>query len=140
MTQLAEAQKRYPGAVAFRFGDSESLNAGIPALVRAGRKTVSCDSLTAFEARAEPLPEPGRIGVALTWEGAVALAVRAVSVETIRFCEVEEVHIPLQGEFCDLAHWSRGYEAYLKRSGFFGWDALMLMETFEMVEDFGALA
>lgn len=137
MTQLSEAQKRYPGAVPFRFGDSPALNADILALVRAGRKTLSCDALAAFEAREEPLPEPGRTDVALTWNGAPALAVPTVRVETIRFADVEERHIPPQGEFRDLAHWRRGYEAYLRRSGCFARDAPMVMETFELVEDFG---
>ena len=69
-----------------------------------------------------------------------ALAIRTVSMEFIRFGDVGEAHIPPQGEFRDLEHWRRGYEAYLRRSGHYGWDARMLMETFEVVEDFGASA
>ncbi|MGD9293926.1 MAG: ASCH domain-containing protein [Roseobacter sp.] len=136
MTTLAEAQQRYPGAVPFRFGDNRSLNAEILALIRAGRKTVTCAALAAFDASGEPMPEPGRIDLALTRDGAPALAIRTVSVEIIRFGEVAEAHIPLQGEFESLAQWRLGYEAYLRRSGFFDWEAPMILETFEMIEDF----
>jgi hypothetical protein len=44
--------------------------------------------------------------------------------------------IPPQGEFRDLADWKAGYEAYLRRAGLFQDDVLMLVETFEVVEDF----
>ncbi len=135
MTKLDDIEARYPEATRFTFGDSAALNAEILALVRAGRKTVSCDAWDAFAARGEPLPEPGRIDLALNWEGQPELAIRTVRVDKILFSEVREVHVPAQGEFRDLTQWRAGYEAYLSRAGFFHPDVDMLMETFELVED-----
>ncbi|NNE53648.1 MAG: ASCH domain-containing protein [Sulfitobacter sp.] len=133
----AEALARYPGAVSFRYGDSATLNAEILALVRAGRKTVTCDAVAGFEARGEPRPEPGRIDIALDWVGKPALAVRTVTVDLIPFDAMPEALIAPQGEFLDLDDWRAGYEAYLRRAGLFAPDVEMLVETFEVVEDFG---
>jgi uncharacterized protein YhfF len=136
MVSLDEAQRRYPGAVAFTYGDGPELNAEILALVRGGRKTMTCYAAEAFALRGEPLPYPGRVDIALDWSGRPALAVRTVSVKRQRFCDVGEADVPPQGEFRDLAHWRAGYEAYLRRAGCFSEDVEMVMETFELVEDF----
>lgn len=133
---LAEVQARYPDAVCFTFGDSAALNAQILELVRAGRKTMTCDAWEAFALRAEQLPEKGRIDIALDWVGVPQLAVRTVDVERIRFCDMDAGRVPPQGEFRDLADWQSGYEAYLRRVGLFQDDVPMLVETFEVVEDF----
>lgn len=133
---LEQALARYPSAISFTYGDSAELNARILELVRAGRKTVTCDAWEAFAARAEPLPEQGRTDIALDLAGVPQLAVRTVAVEKIRFCDMDESRIPPQGEFRDLAHWQVGYEAYLRRAGLFRLDVPMLIETFEVVEDF----
>ncbi len=132
----ADIAARYPGAVPFRYGDSAALNGEILALVRAGRKTVTCDALPAFQARGEPLPEPGRIDIALDWQGKPALAVETLKVESIPFDQVDAARIPPQGEFRDLDHWRQGYRAYLTRAGHFAPDVVMLVETFRVVEDF----
>ncbi len=133
---VAAAQARYPGAAAFRFGDCASLNAEILALVRSGEKTVTCDALAAFAARGEPLPEQGRIDIALDWEGVPQLAVRTVHVQIVGFDRMPEPLVADMGEFHDLADWHRGYEAYLRRAGLFAPDVDMLVERFEVVEDF----
>lgn len=132
-----EALARYPGAVSFRYGDSAALNAEILALVRAGEKTITCDAVANFAQRGEPHPEPGRVDVALDWAGRPALAVRTVAVDLIPFDEMPEALIAGQGEFRDLAHWRKGYESYLTRAGLFAPDVMMLVEHFEVVEDFG---
>ncbi|SDI14265.1 Uncharacterized protein YhfF [Lutimaribacter saemankumensis] len=134
---LSQILARYPGAVTFRYGDSARLNADILALVRAGRKTMTCDALPAFEARGETLPEEGRIDIALDWSGKPALAVQTLKVEHVPFDRMDEARVPPQGEFSDLADWRAGYEAYLRRAGHFAPDVTMVVETFRMVEDFG---
>ncbi len=132
---LDEALARYPGAATFRPGDSAELNAEILFLVRSGRKTMTCDAWSAFGAD-EPLPEPGRIDIALDWSGRPAYAVETLRVEKIRFCDMTEDRIPAQGEFRDLPHWQEGYRAYLDRAGRFSPDIPMMVETFRLVEDF----
>jgi len=133
----ADIRARYPGATMFRYGDSAALNAEILGLVRAGKKTMSCDALAAFALRGEPAPEVGRIDIALDWEGKPALAVRTVKVEHVRFDRMDEARIPPQGEFRDLDHWRQGYQSYLTRAGHFAPDVMMLVETFQVIEDFG---
>jgi uncharacterized protein YhfF len=134
---LDDALARHPGAVTFRPGDSAALNAGILALMRSGRKTMTCAAWADFEAGAEALPVVGRIDIALDWEGRPACAVETLRVERIAFSAMDETRIPPQGEFRDLAHWREGYRAYLERAGSFDPDMPMMVETFRLAEDFG---
>lgn len=137
MISVEAALARYPGAVTYTFGDSAALNAEILALVRAGKKTVTCGAVAAFEADGEALPEPGRVDISLDWKGGPALAVETVEVKLVPFDAVTEDMVPDQGEFRDLAQWRAGYRAYLERAGHFAPDALMVIERFRVVEDFG---
>jgi uncharacterized protein YhfF len=138
MLTLPQALARYPGSVAFKFGDSATLNAEILGLIRAGRKTMTCAPWKSFADNGEALPEVGRIDITLDWAGMPALALRTVAVERIPFNQMDEARVGPQGEFRDLAHWRAGYEAYLRRSGSFTPDVAMMVETFEIVEDFRA--
>jgi uncharacterized protein YhfF len=131
-----EALARYPGANFFAFGDGPALNGEIVALVRGGAKTVSCDAVASFETRGEALPGAGKVDVATDWAGVPQLAVRTVEVSFVPFDRMTEALIPPQGEFRDLAHWRAGYGAYLRRAGVFAPDVMMLVERFELVEDF----
>ena len=132
----AEALALYPGSVSFKFGDSAALNAEILALVLSGMKTVTCDALANFEARAEPVPVVGRTDIALNWAGRPVAAVRTVEVLHIPFDQMTEALVTDQGEFRDLAHWRDGYEAYLTRAGVFAPDVMMLVERFDVAEVF----
>jgi uncharacterized protein YhfF len=132
---LPDLHSRYPGAVTFRYGDGPVLNAEILALVRSGRKTVSCDALAAFHARGESLPEPGRRDIALTWDGTPALVIETLRTDLIPFDQMPASLIPPQAEFRDLAHWREGYRDDLTRSGHFAPDALILVETFRLTRD-----
>jgi len=135
VTTLAALLNRYPGAVSFTYGDGPELSAQILALIRAGRKTISCDALAAFHARGEALPKPGRTDIALNWDGTPALVIQTLAVDLIRFDQMPAALIPPQGEFTDLADWQKGYRAYLTRSGHFAPDATILVETFRLIED-----
>lgn len=132
----AEAIARYPGAGSFRFGDSRALNAQILDLVRQGRKTVTCDAVANFAKRGDPLPEPGRVDIALDWNGAPVLAIRTVDVTRMPFSAMTEDLVADQGEFRDLDDWRAGYRTYLTRAGLFSPDAEMLVERFTVVEVF----
>lgn len=139
MTQpltLAEAIARHPRASSFRFGDSRALNTQILDLVRQGRKTVTCDAVANFAKRGDPLPEPGRVDIALDWDGAPVLAIRTVDVARMPFASMTEDLVHAQGEFRDLEDWRAGYRAYLTRAGLFAPDVALLVETFTCVEVF----
>lgn len=131
-----QALARYPGAVSFKFGDSEKLNAEILALVCSGQKTVTCDAVAHFAQRGEPHPEPGRIDIALDWAGKPVAALRTTAVDLVPFDRMTEDRVADQGEFRDLADWQAGYRAYLTRAGVFAQDAMMLAERFEVIEVF----
>ncbi|MDU8929021.1 ASCH domain-containing protein [Alisedimentitalea sp. MJ-SS2] len=131
------ALKRYPGAQAFRFGDDAELNAEILSLVRAGKKTVTCDAVEAFVTRGEDLPVPGRIDIACDWDWRPACAVETVTLERRAFEEMDEVLVADQGEFSDLEEWRQGYRAYLERSVGFRPGIEMAVERFRLVEDLG---
>jgi uncharacterized protein YhfF len=133
---LEDALARYPGAQSYAFGDSATLNAEVLALVREGRKTVTCEALAAFEERGESLPQPGRIDIATDWSGRPVMALRTLTVQHLPFDEMTEDLVADQGEFRDLAEWRQGYQAYLTRSGYFAPDVMMLVERFEVVEVF----
>lgn len=136
MADLNEVLEKYPGAVTFTYGDGPDLNQHILELVRKGAKTMTCDAWDAFAVRDEPLPQKGRVDIALDWSGQPAVAVRTHSVERMRFCDVTENHVPPQAEFRDLDDWRKGYKAYLQRSGLYTPQVEMLLERFELVEDF----
>ena len=133
---MADTLARYPGASSFRFGDSRVLNAQILDVVRQGRKSVTCDAVANFARRGDPLPEPGRIDIALDWDGAPVLAIRTESVARMRLDAMTEDLVAAQGEFRDLDDWRAGYRAYLARAGLFTPDVELLVETFTCVEVF----
>ena len=132
---LQAALARWPGAQSYRPGDSAALNAEILALMRSGRKRASCEAWAVFDEGREALPVVGRVDIVLDWDGAPALAVRTLEVLRVPFAEMTGEMAAEQGEFTDLAHWRRGYEAYLTRSGRFAPDVAMMLERFEVVED-----
>ena len=133
---LEEALARYPGAVAYRPGDSSELNAEILGLMRSGRKTATCAALAEFS-ETDPVPEVGRTDIALDWQGRPAHATRTLAVERLRYTDMDASRVPPQGEFADLNDWRRGYAAYFGRVWGFDPALEMIYERFEVVEDFG---
>jgi len=133
---LDDAHTKYPNAATFRFGDQRELMAEILTLVRSGRKTVTCDALAAFEARGDALPQVGRIDIALDWDGQPTVAIRTVEVLHIPFDEMSEDLVRDHAEFGNVADWRAGYREELTRSGHYHPQVMMLVERFELVEDF----
>ncbi|MEL7165713.1 MAG: ASCH domain-containing protein [Pseudomonadota bacterium] len=137
--QLEDALARYPSAATFRFGDNERLMAEILRLVRTGKKTVTCDAVAAFSQRGDALPQVGRVDIALDWHGQPACAIRTVDVQQMPFDDVSENLVRDHGEFPDVAAWRKGYETELRRAGLFSPDVMMLVERFELIENFGTI-
>jgi uncharacterized protein YhfF len=129
-----QALSLWPGAVAYTPGDGPVLNAQILSLMRSGAKSMTCEAWD--RAVADGLPEPGRVDLALDWQGRPALATRTLRVERIAFGAMDEARVLPQGEFRDLDDWRAGYRAYLSRSGVFAEDMTLMVETFEVVRDF----
>ena len=132
---LDELRSEYPEAVAFTFGDSESLSEWLLELVRSGRKTATCEALRYFENTNEPLPAVGRRDIALNWDGTPALVIQTTEVVLRRFCDVDEAFALKEGENEDLAGWRRDHEAYFERNGGFDEKMMVVCEQFELVHD-----
>ncbi|MEH6738177.1 MAG: ASCH domain-containing protein [Sulfitobacter sp.] len=125
-----------PEAETFRFGDSPELCAEIIALVRSGTKTATCEAASAYGAKGDAWPEVGRRDVALNWDGTPAVMIETVEVSTRRFSDMDAEFVAAQGEFRDLDHWQKGYQAYFTRNGGFAEDMKLMCERFKVIEDY----
>ena len=132
---IEEVLAKYPGAETFKFGDGEALCEKLLGLVRSGAKTATCGALRDFGEGGEPRPVPGRIDIALHWDGRPGAAIRTVEVTERRFDEVPEDFAVAEGEgtFDD---WKLGHERFFRRNGGFSPDMMLLCERFEVVEVF----
>ncbi len=137
MKSLQEIIDANPEAETFRFGDSKKLCDEILALVRAGKKTATCEALGVYGKGGDEMPQVGRRDVALEWDGRPAVMLETVEVTTRRFSDMDAEFVAAQGEFRDLKHWQKGYEAYFARNGGFDPDMELMCERFRVVEDFG---
>ena len=128
----------YPGCVFFKFGDNEELSSSLIALVRSRKKVATCGALRDFDSGEEPMPEVGRIDIALNWEGTPALAIKTTEVSLVRFCDVEEPFALAEGEDETLEGWREGHQRYFERNGGFSPEMTLVCERFELVEDFAS--
>jgi uncharacterized protein YhfF len=127
--------EKYPGAGAFKFGDSDAMNSELIALVRAGTKTATCGAAREFEPGGEDLPVVGRRDIVTNWDDSPAVVIRTVSVERMAFNAIAEAFALAEGQDETHAAWYIRQREYFMRNG--GWDGDMeiICERFEMVED-----
>ncbi|MCW1955447.1 MAG: ASCH domain-containing protein [Roseobacter sp.] len=137
MKTLQEIIDANPDAETFRFGDSKKLCDSILALIRSGQKTATCEALRVYGKGGDEMPVVGRRDVALEWDGRAAVMLETVELSTRRFGEMDDAFVAAQGEFRDLEHWRKSYEAYFRRNGGFDPDMELMCERFRVVEDFG---
>lgn len=138
MTQLQDLVDQYPEAETFRFGDTAALSAQILDLVRAGKKTATCEAMRVYGHHGDEHPEVGRRDIALEWDGAPAVLLETIEVSSRRFCDMDEAFVAAQGEFRDLAHWCAVYSAYFKDTGGFDENMEIMCERFRVVTDYAA--
>jgi uncharacterized protein YhfF len=131
---LAEVQARYPGAVAFRFGDSDAMNAELIALVVAGKKRATCGPLRDFGEGGAAKPVVGRRDIITNWDGTPAVVIETVDVSYCSFAEIGENFALAEGENDDLAGWRRDHAAYFERNSGYSPDMALICERFEVVE------
>lgn len=132
---LEALQQRYPNAETFTFGDNEALCDLLIALIRSGKKTATCDALRRFEQGGEAMPVVGRRDIALDWSGRPALVLETVSIDLVRFCDVDEAFALAEGEDDDLEGWRAAHRAYFERSGGFEPRMMLVCERFRLIED-----
>lgn len=133
---LEEVQAKFPNAETFKFGDNANLSAALLELVRTGKKTATCGALRDFEDGGEAMPVVGRQDIALNWDGSPALLIETVSIETKRYCDVDEDFALAEGENETLSGWRKDHRAYFERNGGFSEDMMLVCERFVLVEDF----
>lgn len=138
--ELEGLQQKHPGAVGFKFGDSEALCRRLIALVRCGKKTATCGALGAYESEGEPLPQVGRTDIALNWDGSPALIIRTTEVTHRRFCDVDESFALAEGENDTLQGWRADHQAFFERNGGFSPEMVLVCERFELLEDVATAA
>lgn len=119
----------------FTFGDNRGLCDDLLARVRAGRKTATCGALNDYAHGGEAWPEAGRRDTALDWDGNPALVIETLSVQCVRYCDVDEALALAEGENDDLEGWRHDHRAYFERNG--GWhpEMWLVFETFRLVAD-----
>lgn len=135
--RLEDIKARYSEAETFKFGDNRVLCDELLVLVRAGKKTATCDALRNYESKNEKLPVVGRCDIALNWDGSPALAIETIEVTIQRFCDVDEEFALAEGEDDSLEGWRTGHQAYFERNGGFDPEMTLVCERFKLVEDFG---
>lgn len=92
------------------FGDSPELADELLALVMDGRKTATCDSVWAYEAAGEPLPQPGDLSIVLDGRGAPACVIETTEVRVMPMNEVDAQFAYDEGE--DDRTWESWYAAH----------------------------
>lgn len=122
--------------VTFTFGDYEELCNEVLALVRSGKKTVTCAALTDFGPGKDPMPEVGRQDIALEWDGSPAVQMETLEVLTMPFGDVTEELAADMAEFRDLADFRDQYRAYFEARGKWSPDMMLMVERFRLIRDF----
>ncbi len=135
MTDLEQLKNRYPGAQTFKFGDNAALSAELLALVRAGKKTATCDALRNYPEGSLDMPVVGRRDIALNWDDRPALVIETVEVSICRYCDVTEDFALAEGENETLAGWRDDHRRYFERNGGFDPEMELVCERFRLVED-----
>lgn len=133
--KISDLEKLYPGAATFCFGDSEALSKELTALVRAGRKTATCEALDIFLETGAALPEVGRKDIVLNWDESPALVIETTKVDWVRFEDVDEEFALAEGEDESLQGWRESHKRYFERNGVFSPGMTLVCERFRVVRD-----
>ena len=126
--------KPYPGALRFKFGDSQEISEWLIGLVLEGKKTGTCWAYRDV-ADGEPMLQVGDIAVYTDWDCRDVCAVEFTKIEICRFDHVPEPFALSEGEG-SYDDWRRGHIQWLSRTG--GWSPEMeiVCENFRVIELF----
>ena len=127
---------RYPDAPRWAFGDSPALADDLLALVLAGSKRATCNSVADAEARGL-MPTLGEINVVLDGAGQPACTIETTGVDIMRFDAVDAAFAAEEGEGDrSLAFWRQAHQAYFQRQGTFAADMVVVCERFTLRDIF----
>ncbi|MCX8960771.1 ASCH domain-containing protein [Erwinia psidii] len=134
MDQTATLEKKYPGAIAWSFGDSHKLADELADLVISGIKTASCSSFCCFEKEENP-PAIGGYSIILNGDAHPVCVIRTLSLRVMRFNGVTEEHARKEGEGdLSLNHWRQAHQAFFRREGTWSDSMEVVAEEFELIE------
>ncbi|WP_241573969.1 ASCH domain-containing protein [Rosenbergiella nectarea] len=134
MTLLSKLQIKYPGALAWGFGDSATMADELANHVIEGRKTASCGSLTAYLNEASP-PTVGSYHIILNGREQPVCVIRIVAMRIVAFNKVEAEFAYKEGEGDrSLEYWRQEHKAFFTRAGDYSETMELVAEEFELVE------
>lgn len=134
MTLLTDLQIKYPGALAWAFGDTPDLADTLASLVISGKKTASCGSLASFQNEENP-PVIGSYNIILDGSQKPVCVIRLTAMRLVRFCDVTAEFARKEGEGDrSLAYWREAHQAFFTRAGHFSESMELVAEEFELTE------
>lgn len=134
MSMIEKLTVKYPGAIAWAFGDSPEMADELAGLVIEGKKTATCGSLSSFK-NEDGSPTIGGYSIILNGKGEAVCVIRTVSLRIIRFCDVSEDLASKEGEGdLSLNYWREEHKNFFSREGTYREDMELVAEEFELVE------
>jgi uncharacterized protein YhfF len=112
------ANSRYFGKayIAEGFGDTPKLAEELGRLVANGIKTATCSALWEWEAKGEPIPQPGLLSIVLDGLGQPICIIETTEVSVSRFNTVDEEFARDEGEGdLSLKYWREAHTKYFSR-------------------------
>jgi uncharacterized protein YhfF len=102
--------------IAEGWGDGPELADELGALIVQGTKTATCSALWEWEARGEPIPEPGLITIVLDGRGKPLCIVETVEVSIRKYNEMDDDFARDEGEGdLSLNYWREAHRNYFTR-------------------------
>ncbi|QLG94165.1 ASCH domain-containing protein [Pseudomonas yamanorum] len=134
MNMIDDLKVKYPGAIAWPFGDTPEMADELAGLVIKGIKTAACCSLSSFKYENES-PTIGGYSIILNSKGEPVCVVRVISMRIIRYCDVDQDLARKEGEGDrSLRYWMQGHKDFFQREGTFDEAMELVAEEFELVE------
>lgn len=134
MSMIEKLTVKYPGAIAWAFGDSPEMADELAGLVIEGKKTATCGSLSSFK-NEEGSPTIGGYSIILNGKGEAVCVIRTVSLRIVRFCDVGEDLASKEGEGdLSLNYWREEHKDFFSREGTYREDMELVAEEFELVD------
>ncbi|UDQ81918.1 ASCH domain-containing protein [Erwinia rhapontici] len=134
MSMIEKLTVKYPGAIAWAFGDSPEMADELAELVIKGVKTATCGSLSSFK-NEEGAPTIGGYSIILNGRDEPVCVIRTISLCIVRFCDVDEDLARKEGEGdLSLKYWRTEHKAFFSREGTYQEDMELVAEEFERVE------
>ncbi|EHN8901634.1 ASCH domain-containing protein [Enterobacter hormaechei] len=131
---VKEIKKKYPGAGVWQMGDSPELASELADLIRKGIKTASCGSFSSYQ-QEHSAPKIGSYNIILNGQNIPVCVIRLVSLQLVRFCDVNEEFARKEGEGdLSLEYWRKEHQRFFISEGYFTEDMELIAEEFEVVE------